>query len=311
MAIGARGRATGWCVTSWALFATSGPLAAAVMAAGWSAAAVTSVRIASAAVLLLPVVAAFRPRALRCRRRDLWLLLGYGVLGVAGVQLLFFVAVQRVPVGVAMVLVGLAPLLVAVWVQVVRRTRVPVQVWLGLGSAVAGLTLVARIRQGTELDLLGVAAGLCSAVCSAGYFLLGERAASRYDPLGLTAIGLTVGAAVTWVLTPPLALPLRSLKAPAAVGGVRIPVWSVLLVLVVAGTVLPYVAGLRALRELPAAFAAVLAVVEPLVAAGLAWLLLGQSLGPDQLFGAILMLAGVLLVQLIQPDAQVGDPVRR
>lgn len=111
-----RARATGLSLPSWVLFASSGPLAKAVMSAGWSPTAVTPVRITLAAVLLVPVATMLRPRALRFRLADLWLLLSYGLLGVAGVQLFFFLAVAQVPVGVAMVLVNLAPALVPRWV---------------------------------------------------------------------------------------------------------------------------------------------------------------------------------------------------
>ncbi len=272
------------------------------MVAGWSPAAVTSVRIAVAAVLLVPVAALTRPRALRFRHAELWLLIGYGVVGVAGVQLMFFVAVARVPVAVAMVLVNLAPALVALWVQTVRRTRLPQQVWLGIGLAVAGLIMVAEVWHDTRLDLLGVGAGLGSAVCSAGYFLLGEHGARRHDPIGLTAVGLAVGAVVVAVFTPPWMLPTDLFTAPAVLGGVQVPVWLMMLALAAAGTVLPYLVGLVALRDLPSTLASVLAVVEPLVAAVLAWLLLGQSLELEQMVGVVIMLVGALLVQLTMPE---------
>lgn len=304
-----RARATGLSLTSWVLFAGSGPLAKAVMATGWSPVAVASVRIALAAVLLVPAVAAVRPRALRFRRSDLWLLLGYGLLGVAGVQLFFFVAVARVPVGVAMVLVNLAPALVALWVRVVRRVRLPGRVWLGIALAVAGLAMVAEIWQGARLDLPGLGAGLAAAVCSAGYFLLGEHGAGRHDSFGLTAAGLAVGAVVVVAISPPWTVPAGLFTAPTMLGGLRAPAWLVLLVLAVAGTVLPYLAGLRALRELSSALASVLALVEPLVAAVLAWLLLGQGLGVTQLAGAVVLLAGAVLVQLAGPaDPPPGGP---
>ncbi|MEU4343080.1 EamA family transporter [Nocardia sp. NPDC023852] len=299
-------RATGLSLISWVLFASSGSLAKAVMAVGWSAAEVTSVRIALAAVLLVPVVGALRPRALQFRRADLWLLLSYGLLGVAGVQLFFFVAVARVPIGVAMVLVNLAPALVALWVRVVRRIRLPGLVWLGIGLAVAGLALVAKIWEGTRLDMLGVAAGLAAAICSAGYFLLGEHGASRHDPFGLTAAGLAIGAVVVVAISPPWTLP-SGLTDPAVLGGLRTPVWLALLLLAVVGTVLPYLAGLRALRDLPSATASVLAMVEPLVAAGLAWLLLGQALGLTQLAGSVILLIGAVLVQFARPGTAPGQ----
>lgn len=290
-------RAIGLSLSSWVLFASSGPLAKAVMVAGWSPAAVTSVRIAVAAVVLVPVVAVLRPRALRFRRRDGWLLLGYGLLGVAGVQLFFFLAVARVPVGVAMVLVSAAPVLVALWVRVVRRTRLPGPVWVGTGVALAGLVLIAQVWQDARLDLLGVGAGLAAAVCSAGYFLLGEHGASRHDPFGLTAVGLAVGAVVVLAVSPPWTLPAELLTAPARLADLRVPVWAALLVLAVAGTVAPYLLGLWALRELPSTLASVLGLVEPVVAAGLAWLLLGQALGPAQAVGALALLVGAVLVQ--------------
>ncbi|MEV6769611.1 EamA family transporter [Nocardia sp. NPDC051030] len=291
-------RATGLSVISWVLFASSGSLAAAVMVAGWSPAAVTSVRIVLAAVLLLPIVATLRPRALRFGRADLWLLFGYGLLGVAGVQLLFFVAVARVPVGVAIVLVNIAPVLVALWVRLVRGTRLPGLAWVGIGMALCGLALITQIWQSAGLDRLGVAAGLGAAICSAGFFLLGEHGAGKHDSLGLTAVGLAIGAVLVAVVVPPWTLSASLLTNAAVLGGLRAPVWLVLLVLAVFGTVLPYLAGLLALRDLPAVLASVLALVEPLVAAVLAWLLLGQAIGPMQLAGAAILLIGAVLVQL-------------
>ncbi|MEC3954122.1 EamA family transporter [Nocardia sp. CDC153] len=287
---------------SWALFATSGPIAKAVMVAGWSPAAVTVARIGVAAAVLVPAVAVVRPQALKFRRGDLWTLGGYGVLGVAGVQLLFFVAVQRIPIGLAMVLVNLAPALVALWSQFVRRTRLPRRAWYGIGLALTGLALVAQVWQGARLDLVGIAAALGSALCSAGYFLIGEYGASRHDPLGMTAIGLTIGAILLAVFTPPWSLPVGPLTASAALGNLRTPVWSALLVLAVAATVLPYLTGLHALRQLPASASATLALVEPLVAALLAWALLGQALGPIQIGGAVIILIGATLVQLNLPE---------
>lgn len=298
-----RGRATGLSLTSWALFATSGPLAKSMMNAGWSPIAVTSARIALAAVLLLPVVVLVRPRALRFRRGDLWLLVGYGLLGVAGVQLFFFLAVARVPVGVAMVLVNVSPVLVALWVRVVRRVRLSPLVWPGIGLALVGLALVAQIWQGARLDAAGVAAGLASAVCSAGYFVLGEHAANTHDALGLTAAGLVIGAVALIAVSPFWTLGSGLYTASAVLGDLRLPSWLALSVLATAGTVLPYLTGLRALRHLSAAPASVLALVEPLVAAVLAWLLLGQPLGGAQLFGAVLLLIGAVLVQRASPQS--------
>ncbi|MET9261716.1 EamA family transporter [Amycolatopsis sp. NPDC004079] len=293
---GGTARATGLSLVSWVLFASSGPLAKAVLDAGWSPAAVTAVRIGLAAVLLTPAVALLRPRALRFRRAELWLPLGYGILGVAGVQLFFFVAVSRIPVAVAMVLVNLSPVLVALWVRVVRRTRLPVAVWLGIALAIAGLVLIAGLGPGARLDFLGVAAGLASAVCSAGYFLLGERGARQHDPLGMTAAGLTIGAVAVLAVSP--LWTMKAAAGPVTMGDAMMPVWLALPVLAVFGTVLPYLAGLRALGGLPVALAGVLALAEPVAAALLAWLLLGQELVLAQVIGVAVLLSGGGLVSV-------------
>src|SRR5688500_16470652 len=80
-------------------FGTSGPLVKPAMDAGLSPQQVASFRIGLAAALLVAFVAVTRPRLLRLRRSDLPLLVGYGLVGVAAVQLLYFAAVSRIPIG--------------------------------------------------------------------------------------------------------------------------------------------------------------------------------------------------------------------
>ncbi|WP_433666140.1 EamA family transporter [Nocardia sp. CA-136227] len=306
--ISIRVQATGWSLLSWVLFAGSGPLAKAMMVSGWSPAAVTSARIVLAAALLLPIVAWLRPHALRFPRSDLWLPFAYGLLGVAGVQLLFFVAVAEIPVGVAIVLVNLAPTFVALWMRIARGARLRGSVWAGIAFAIAGLAIVAQPWQSASLNVVGLMAGLGSAMCSAAYFLLGEYGARRTDPSGLTATGLLVGAVAVSVIAPPWAVPFDLLTAPTALGDRHPPAWLVLLILAAFGTAVPYLAGLRALRELTPIAASVLAVVEPLAAAVLAWLLLGQSLHPAQVIGAVIMVIGATAVQV---GGVSGGVVRR
>ncbi|MFE5288350.1 DMT family transporter [Nocardia sp. NPDC056611] len=293
-----RVQAIGWGLVSWVLFAGSGPLAKAMMVGGWSPVAVTSARIVLAAVLLLPGVAWFRPQGLRFSRSDLWLPVAYGLLGVAGVQLLFFVAVAKIPVGVAIVLVNLAPAFVAVWMRTARGARLRGSVWVGITFAIAGLAIVARPWQTSGLNLLGLTAALGSAICSAAYFLLGEYGARRSDPFGLTATGLLIGAVAVTVIAPPWTFSSDLLTAPTALGDRHPPAWLVLLILAALGTAVPYLTGLRALRDLSPIAASVLAVVEPLAATVLAWLLLGQSLHPTQILGAVIMLIGATAVQV-------------
>ncbi|HEX3781573.1 MAG TPA: EamA family transporter [Pseudonocardiaceae bacterium] len=304
-----RSRGTALSVGSAVLFGTSGPLASAIMATGWTPVEVTNARVVAAVVLLLPVVALVRPAALRLRAKDFPLVFGLGLLGVAGTQLFFFVAVSRIPVSLAMLLEYVAPVLVALWVRVFRKTRLRPMVWLGIGLAMVGLCMIAQVWQGLRLDPLGFAAGLGSAVCTAGFYLLGERGAEKHDPIGLATLSLLVGAILISLIRPPWALPSHLLGTRTDIGGAHPPVWLLIVLLAVFSTVLAYLAGTVSLKSVSSALASVLGLIEPLVAAILAWLLLGQVLDLSQLVGGAVLLAGAVLVQLTSRTVVGPEPL--
>ncbi|EHR62201.1 EamA family transporter [Saccharomonospora cyanea] len=287
-------------------FGSSGALGKPAMTAGLSPEQVAAARIGIAAVVLLVGVGLTRPGLLRVKRGQWRVLLGYGLLGVAGVQLFYFLSAARVPVGIAILLEFTSPVLVALWVRFVRRVRLPWPMWAGIGLALLGLAMVARVHEGLTLDAVGLAAGVAAAVCSASYFLLGEHGVASHHPLGMVTWGMVVGAVAVCVVAPPWNLPASTLLAPAELGPWRPPVWSLLVAVAVLSTVLAYLAGITALRHLPASTASVLALIEPLVATTMAWVLLDEALGWVQLLGALVLLGGALLVQLTAPSAQGG-----
>lgn len=278
-------------------FGTSGVLAKPAMDAGLSPQQVTSFRIGLAALVLLAGVGLTRPGLLRVRRGDLRLLAGYGLVGVAGVQLLFFAAVARVPIGIAMLLEFTAPILVALWVRFVRRTVLPARMWVGTVLALTGLALVAQVWAGLRLDALGLLAGVGAALCAAGYFLLGEHGMTTLTPIGMVTWGMVVGAVAISVIAPPWTLPGSLLAADTDFGSWRVPVWALLVACAVISTAVAYLLSISALRDLPANVVSVLALVEPIVATTLAWAVLGQALAPVQLVGAVVLLAGATVVQ--------------
>jgi drug/metabolite transporter (DMT)-like permease len=269
-----------------------------MMDAGFTSAQVSLLRIGLAAVLVLVPVAALRPRALRFRGREWGVVVGYGLFGVAGATTFFFVAVTRIPVGVAVLLEFTAPVFVALWVRFVRHRRLPAAVWLGIALAMAGLAVVAQVWHGFALNPLGVAAGFGSALSTTGYFLIGEHAANSRDPFGLLAGGLMIGAVVVGFAAPPWLLPAARLGAVAALGDVTLPAWLVVALLAVISTAVPYLCGLMSLRHLPSSTASVLGLLEPVTATVLAWWLIGQSLQPLQLLGGVAVLGGATVVQM-------------
>jgi drug/metabolite transporter (DMT)-like permease len=293
-------------------FGTSGPLVKPAMDAGLSPQQVASFRIGLAAVLLLTVVGLTRPRLLRLRRTDLPLLIGYGLVGVAAVQLLYFAAVSRIPIGVAMLLEFTSPVLVALWVRFVRRVFLPARMWVGTALALLGLAMVAEVWEGLRLDALGMLFGVGAALCAAAYFLIGERGVTTLPAIGLVTWGMVVGAVAIAVMAPPWSLPGELMAADADFGGLAVPVWTLLVTCAVVSTAMAYLLSISAMRHLPANVVSVIAVCEPIVATTLAWLVLGQALTVVQVLGAVVLLAGATVVQLASRQPKViltGDPV--
>ncbi|GAB2958316.1 EamA family transporter [Amycolatopsis acidiphila] len=301
-----RGRGTTLILVSSACFGSSGTIAKPTMLAGLSPQQVAAARIALAAVVLLLGIGILRPRLLRVRPAEWPLLLGYGLLGVAGVQLCYFVSVNRLPVGIAILLEFTSPVLIALWARFVRRVRLPRTMWLGITLAMLGLALVAQVWEGLSLDSVGFVAGLGGAVCSAAYFLIGEHGATTREPLGMVTWGMVVGAVAVCAISPPWTIPVALLDAPAAFGPWHPPVWVLVVAVALLSTALAYALGTTALRHLPAAVASVIGLLEPIVATATAWALLGEALSWVQLAGALVLLSGATVVQRVH-SRQAGQ----
>ena len=303
-----RGRGTTLILLASVSFGTSGTIAKPAMLAGLSPEQVAAARIGLAALVLVLGVAVFRPRLLRVRRAEWPVLVGYGLLGVAGVQLCYFVSVERLPVGIAILLEFASPVLIALWTRFVRRIRLPRRMWLGIALAMGGLMLVAQVWEGLRLDLIGLLVGLCTAVCSAGYFLLGEHGVTTRDPLGMVTWGMIIGAVVVCAIAPPWTLPRAVVTAPAEFGPWHPPVWALLVGVALLSTALAYGLGTAALRHLPASVASVVGLLEPVVATATAWALLGEALAWVQVAGALVLLSGATIVQLSHDDGVASVP---
>jgi len=112
-----RHRVLGYTVYSIAalLFAVNGTVSKSILLTGISAARLTELRVTLAFLIMLIIVAITRRSALRIRRDEIALLLAFGILGVAMTQWLFFFAIERLAVGVALIIEFTAPIMVALW----------------------------------------------------------------------------------------------------------------------------------------------------------------------------------------------------
>lgn len=312
-AVSAKTRGTVLTVLASISFSLSGPLAKALIDAGLTPQQIVTARIIAATVLLFGFVLLTRPSLLRVRRADVRLLIAYGVVGVAGVQLFYFAAVSRIPVGVAILIEYSSPLLVVLWVRFVRGTVLPRIAWLGTGIALVGLAMVAQVWQGLRLDAFGVLFAVAAALCIAAYFLLGEHALDNIEPLGLVTWGMAIGSFGMLFLAPPWTFPSDAMTRAVAVGPWDLPAWTLIVTLAVVSTALAYLLSISALRHVPSNVASVLALTEPIVVIFVAWALLNQQLAMMQLIGAAVLLAGATVVQLashgpVLPAEAVPEP---
>lgn len=297
------------------LFAVNGTVSKLVLGeGGLSPTQLVELRSAGAAVLLMGAVAVARPRALRVDRRELAFLAVAGVVGIGIVQWAYFVAIDRLPVGIALLLEFLAPLFVALWVRFVRHEPVRGRVWAALALCVGGLALVAEIWRGATLDGLGVLAGLVAAASLTAYYLTGEHGLSRRDALSLAAWTFTAAALFWAVVEPWWHFPWELLDDPVGLPGPlpawSAPLWALLAYVVVGGTVVPYALVLVAVRDLGATRTGLVGTAEPVLAGIVAWVVLDESLSTAQLVGAAVVLAGILVAETARraADVQPGPP---
>lgn len=294
-------------------FGGSGVAAKPLIEAGLAPLHVTWLRAAGAALVLLPL--AWRHRRLLRERPAL--LLGFGLLGVAGVQACYFAAISRIPVGVALLIEYLAPALVLGWVRFVQRRPVSRAAAVGVVLAVVGLGLVVELWAGLGFDALGIALALGAACCQVGYFILSDHGSAGGDhrpppdPAGVIAYGMLFGALMLTVLARPWELDWAVLGGPTAVGdhqvaGYVLAGWTILV-----ATVLAYLTGVVSIRRLSPQVAGVIACLEAVIATVLAWVLLGERLGLAQVVGGALVLTGALIAQTSAPGHTSTEPVAR
>lgn len=277
-------------------FGGSGPFAKPLITAGFTPLQVAWMRLAGGALLMLP----FAFRHFGTVRRAPKLLLGYGLFAIAGVQAFYFAAIATVPVGVALLIEFLGPVMVLGWIRFVRRERVTRAAALGVVLAMAGLACVVEVWAGLGFDPLGLLFGLAAAGCQAVYFLLSDSSAD-VEPRALAAYGLLVGAAVITVVAQPWQIDWALLGGSVQISGVGIPALVAVGWIVLLSTVLAYLTGIVAVRLLSPQVAGAVAFLEPVVATLLAWLMLGERLGPLQLIGGALVLAGAFIAQRAAP----------
>lgn len=287
-------------LASAASFGVSGIVAASLLEAGWSAGAVTLVRIAGGALALAgPTLWLLRGRwgaVLRSWREVLVL----GLMAVALCQLAFFSAVAFISPALALLIEFLGPVLLVGLTWATTRRAPGRLTLLGAGVAVVGLALVSGIGGGDALHPLGVLLALGAAVGNAAYWTAASSTTTELPPVALAGLGLGVGAVALGLASATGALPFAATAGPVELAGAPVPVWVAVGLLVLVATAAAYVLGILGARRLGATLASFVGYAEPMF--GILWTALLLALLPTgvQALGAVAIVGGVVLVKLGQ-----------
>ena len=210
-----------------------------------------------------------------------------GIAGLALVQLTYFLAIDRLAISVALVVQYLGPLMVLLWLRVVHKRHLSPSLY-GRGGALDRRLLRSWSRSTTSTGSTasGLAFALAAAITFAIYLVGSERAGHSYSAFTTLVWGFGFATLFWLVVSPPWTFPFGdfdSLENLALGLGV-----------VVVGTLLPFLLRSPRCATLPAPRVAVVATLEPVLAALIAWAVHDEALAAVQLLGVAVVVAAVV-----------------
>jgi drug/metabolite transporter (DMT)-like permease len=278
------------------LWAAGGAAARHVIDQGASLVELTEARAWIAALVLVGLLLA-RPSEPRHTDRVSRVLVVVFGLSIAGANFTYYASLSRLPVAVAITIQYTAPGLVVAWTVVSSSYRPSRALIAAFALAVGGVALLAELptvaaRGHVHLSIAGIGFAVASAFAFATYMITGQRLGRTIGARRAVAHGFVV-ASVLWVIVQ------AARGRPHTLLQTRFVPW--VLFLAVATTIIPFLAFVWGLERVPASSAGIVSTLEPLTAALIAYVWLGQALSVWQLTGAGLVLVGIAIVQLERP----------
>jgi drug/metabolite transporter (DMT)-like permease len=246
-----------------------------------------SLRFTIAAGAFWMIVAVRRPRAAAPPRRTVLAGFALGAVGYAAQSGGYFGALTRIDASLTALLLYIYPALVFLGAMVLGRDRGDRRRMIALVLATGGAVLVLAGSGTGELDALGVALGLGSAVAYAIYILVAHGVTRGIDPFQLSALIATGAATTLWI---------AGLVSGSIDLGFEPAGWAWLAGLALLCTVVAISAFLAGLPKIGPSTAAIVSTVEPIVSVAMAMLWFGERLGAVQIAGGVLVLAAVVLL---------------
>ena len=275
--------------------------------AGLGVTSLLAARFVLAAAIFWAIVAV-RPATIRPPRRLVLACLALGAAGYAAQAGFFFTALEHIDASLTSLLLYTYPALVFCAAVALRREHFTPWKAGALVLASGGATLVLLGGGTGGLEATGVLLALGAALTYTTYILVADGIVGRVDPFLLGAL-ITTGAAATFLV------------AGATGGALEFTAggWIWIAAIALISTVLPIVTFILGMKHVGASTASIVSTVEPVVTVGLAVALFGESLGPLQIFGGVLVLGAVVALQSrgvsvrrdVAPAHATGRPAAR
>ena len=289
-----------YAIAAVVIFGLNASVAKVIMSAGVTPIELSFFRTLGTALVAALALLVLERSGFRLTWKQLGGMLLIGIFGVALIQVAYAVAVQNLPVGIALLFEYSGIVLVALFAFFVFREPAKRRLWLALAAVIVGLAIVANVWTVT-LNPVGVVAGVCAAIFLAAYFLMSERMLGHASVLKVAFWTMTAATLVWFVPAAPWELSAAQFTQTISLGGalesVFVPLWLPLAWISIIGTFAAYVLSFLGIKHLSATPAGVLSTGEVLFAFLFGWLWLGETLQSVQLVGVALVILGIVLAQ--------------
>lgn len=223
-------------------------------------------------------------------KKDAVHMIVYSVAGMMAVQYSFFVAVEASNGGTATVLQYTNPVMIILYLALFQKVRPKSKEVAAVLLALVGIFLLSTNGNLHTLVITpkGLFMGLLCAVFTCFYSMLPRRLMEKYDEVMVCGWSMFIGGIV-----------LAIWKNPWEVGaGADYQVWGLFGMLVLFGTVIPFIASLKAIMLSGPMYANVLASIEPVVASFLTFLFLGTTFGGFEILGFGCIILTIVMLSL-------------
>lgn len=273
------------------LWAVNGPLAKYLFNNGILPTDLVQARVVYAFITLLFVFSVFNRKLFKVAPQDLGYFAVLGVFGFALAQFTYFYAISAIDVGVAVALQYTAPTFIVCYNYFVLKELIYTKTILSIGLALIGCYLVigAYHKDFNDLNWLGISAGLLSAVTFGFYSVYSKKGLAKYNTWTVFFYVLLFASLFWNIIHPPFILVGQNHSYTT---------WGMIFSVAIFGTLLPFTFFLIGVKLLDPIRATVTSTLEPIFAAIVAFLFLGEHLHFWQLFGGLFIVGSVLLMSL-------------